>query len=70
MNLPAAVASWEQIKISIHFQTAHGYVEEPIKVLGFSKNNKRKRSGQQTILRNSKKELDVLNNIDSWSIKK
>lgn len=50
MNLPAAVASWEQIKISIHFQkTAHGYVEEPIKVLGFSKNNKRKRSGQQTI---------------------
>lgn len=49
MNLPAAVASWEQIEISIHFQTAHGYVEEPIKVLEFSKNNKRKRSVQQTI---------------------
>lgn len=49
MNLSAAVASWEQIKISIHFQTAHGYVEEPIKVLGFSKNNKRESSGQQTI---------------------
>lgn len=37
MNLPAAVASWEQIKISIHFQTAHGYVEEPIKLLGFQR---------------------------------
>lgn len=57
MNLPAAVASWEQIKISIHFQTAHGYVEEPIKVLGFSKNNKRKRSGQQTISVTARKNL-------------
>lgn len=70
MNLPAAVASWEQIKISIHFQTAHGYVEEPIKVLGFSKNNKRETFWPTNNLRNSKKELDVLNNIDSWSIKK
>lgn len=69
MNLPAAVASWEQIKISIHFQTAHGYVEEPIKVLGF-KEQQKKTFWPTNNLRNSKKELDVLNNIDSWSIKK